>query len=512
MDQKRHDRYFVALVIMGAAYVLGWTYFIWYRYVTFQEGFYDLGIALYSFYLHAFYSASIPGLQNLVFTNHISLFSFLILPIFRIFPSQLTLVGLQNISIALAALLVYLSCRKITKNGFASFAFAFALLFNFGLIGLNFSDFHLEGFIPLLLALAFYLYITNRKYAFVASYVLLLGLMETAPFVGLAFLLGLSFFEIRYNKKRSVLYTPNSMKLLALCFALTFLFIAFYHAVAYDLVNSYGSGQYANVQPTTRLVNIISQQTSAIKIFFETPTTSAFVFVMGILCAFLLFISFGFTSLVDPILTIIMMSPWLGEVFIAGNWVFLYPIYQYYAYGAMGVLVAAILGVAIMMRSKRPSYSPYRKRRELSHVGLVVITVSIVIYASTCASTLVLLPNYLTHTFEPKPGNYTSILSTLRSVPANASVMAQSSIYPHLYYVKNLELYPNSEYYVFSPRTGFVYLNYSLYWFKPDYIVVDANLSDFSGMNNVNFNVYSYMGDNYTLVNSTKGLQIYKLK
>jgi hypothetical protein len=82
--------------------------------------------------------------------------------------------------------------------------------------------------------------------------------------------------------------------------------------------------------------------------------------------------------------------------------------------------------------------------------------------------------------------------------------MAQGSISPHLYSMLYVENPPDEK------PPWFEALNYTTYWFTPNYIILDKNLGDFGPMVSNSFNVYAYMGDNYSIYYSSNGLIIYK--
>ena len=92
----------------------------------------------------------------------------------------------------------------------------------------------------------------------------------------------------------------------------------------------------------------------------------------------------------------------------------------------------------------------------------------------------------------------------LEMIPKNASVMAQPTLALHIFYIHNLELPP------IYGNDGYYLSNLTVYWFKPTYIVMDKNLSDYGDFLNSSFNVYNYMDKNYTLYYNQSGFYIYK--
>jgi uncharacterized membrane protein len=505
MQAKKRDLYFTALAVLAAIYVIGWTYLIWYKYSVFTEIIFDLGTDLYSFYMHAFYPSYTSGLQALVFTNHLSVLGLAIVPIFHAVPTPITLVALQDLSLALASLLIYKIAIDISKNGMISFGFGLAFLINPGVMGISIYDFHLEGFMPLLCLLIFYSYLKNSKIGFVLSYALLLSLIDTAPFVGLALLAGFAFYEIRYVKQ-SRQQLRGKFAMLLSCLVITGAFMLFYHIVALDLLNGYGSGQYSFVPPPLRLVNVLNLQASALSgiLSFNIAPPGQYVYELAL--STILILAFGYICLIDPILLVIFASPWLFEVFILSNAYFINPANQYYAYGIGGAAIAALLCLSIIVKKQAPFYSPIRNA-SLKSIGPSIIQLSVILsmvfFVAFQSQSVVLKLN-------PEI-NYTLTNSALGTIPANSSVMAQPNLYTHLYYIKDLEVYPAVRMYGFNPPSNGP-LNVTLYWFRPQYIVTDNSLAYFYIPGSQNFSLSNYMGSNYTLVNSTGGMDIYEMK
>jgi hypothetical protein len=87
--------------------------------------------------------------------------------------------------------------------------------------------------------------------------------------------------------------------------------------------------------------------------------------------------------------------------------------------------------------------------------------------------------------------------------------MAQPSLSAHMYNVLYLELPPDYKVKGFTP-SGFTYFPIATYYGKPQYIVLDSNLSDFSYYNSSNFSVSNYIVGNYSLYESLGPLKVYK--
>lgn len=512
LDAKRNkDFYLFLMIFIAVSYILYWTYFEFYRYSTFQSSYFDMGYMPHSLYLHLYAPQLVPGLQYLVFGEHLSLFAFPLLGVFAVIQSPITLILLQEISLGLASIVTYIIGKNLLRNRMLGLTLGLAFLINAGVRGITVYDFHLEGFIPLFYLLAFYFYMDGSKKWFAIVYTLLLSTIETSLAVGLTLLAGLFFYEFVCNKKlKGVerIKQQNRIRMLFLGIAITAAFGVFYISIANSLTASYQSGEYSLTPPNQKLINFFSFQLQTL----ENPGGVAYdpysLYLGGSAGLINIFLGFGITSLVNPLLTMIFTSPWIGEVFVLHNLVFATFYNEYYAYAIGGALVSSVLGILIVSKTKVSRLLKWIFPSNPYQIAGTLLSLSVIISILLFLITFPLQPFLLNNA----PNlNYSQIDSQLSKIPTNASLMTDVSLNPHLYYVQNLELTPNIKLEGFTP-SGFSTINAPLYWFKPTYIAFDKNLSDFNTIQNTNFSIYTYMGSNYTLYSSTQGLEIYRLR
>jgi len=229
---------------------------------------------------------------------------------------------------------------------------------------------------------------------------------------------------------------------------------------------------------------------------------------LGSIGASYLFLGSGAASSLSLPVAIVFYLPWLFEVFIIHNWGFASFCFEYYAYVVGGSFVAGVLGFSIFLRNKN---SICKK------LGIDIKAMEAFMFASIFVFSVVFSVVGLTEfnanilTMQSYPNiNYAQMNNALATIPKNASVMAQTPIAARLFYIHNLELPP-----IYN-KTNTAVLGYlTVFWFVPDYIVVDKNLSDYYylthyNLTNQTFNVYQYMGKNYTLYYNNSDLYIYK--
>ncbi|MDE1865990.1 MAG: DUF2079 domain-containing protein [Candidatus Micrarchaeota archaeon] len=503
------DIYLIFVILASILFVAYWVSLTFYKYVSFNEYFWDLGQETYSMYIHLHNPGLIGGLQFLVFSNHISIFKLLLLPIFAVYQNPMTLVLIQDVSIGLCAIVAYLIGRDIVKNRFVGLALGIAFLLNPGVRGIAFFDVHIEAFIPLFLLLSFYFYMRGRRICFIASYITMLSLVETAPFVGISFILAMLLYELVYVKPRSAAEHSSRkgrIAILSAAFIITIAFMLFYYYVASSLISAYGRGDYSAMPPFLKLVNFLSIQVKSLGNLGGVQYSRTAIPYLVLWGALVMLFGFGLTGFRNIILTGILVSPWILEVLVLHNVIFSVLYYHYYAYVVGGALIAATLGFLIISRGVST------RARNIGRRVRILAALAIVMSFALSAMLLVALPDLpgLLPTNWNAVNSYAAVSVMLGSIPHNASVMSQPSIATHLYRILYVELPPNESVGGFTP-TGFVNnFNITTYYTVPEYVVVNNHFPDYALFNNTRFNVYSYMAGNYTLEASAGGFNLYK--
>ncbi|MEM3640480.1 MAG: DUF2079 domain-containing protein [Candidatus Bathyarchaeia archaeon] len=139
---------------------------------------------------------------------HFSPILLLIVPIYALYQSPLTLLALQSFIVGLAALPLYWIAKDKLKNKLWGLTFATAFLLHPALHGMTCFDFHVEAFIPVFFLFAFYFF-DNGKWlkGFIFS-ILTLSTIEFAPililFLGLYFLIKISLRKLNKSIKGHV--------------------------------------------------------------------------------------------------------------------------------------------------------------------------------------------------------------------------------------------------------------------------------------------------------------------
>jgi uncharacterized membrane protein len=188
------------LALMVGIYTVLFSFYCYRRHWSYAVGDWDLGIMDQSFWTAAF--AGLPfyntweGVSHFGFHNSASFL--LLLPLYRLAPSAMTLLFVQSLVLALGAVPVYLLARDLLagREGVSGercgLVFAALYLLNFPLHGVNYHEFHETSLVvaPFLLAM-WGLYTGRRGALWVGAVLGMLGREDMGVLVILMGLLGL---------------------------------------------------------------------------------------------------------------------------------------------------------------------------------------------------------------------------------------------------------------------------------------------------------------------------------
>ena len=494
---KNIDKYLILISIIAFAYFSMWVYYGIHKYQTYNEGYYDIGVYSYSLYWHIHYAQGVGPLVYIsTFANHVSVFLLLVTSIFYFYQNPIILYIIQDFFLAFTTIMICAVTLSITDNKKLGFAMAIAFLVNPAIRGLTISNSHYEAFIPFFYILAFYCYVKNKRALFVVSLLLLLSIMETTFAIVLPLLLALLIYELVHNRGiSSKKLLKSRLTLIAIGFILTILFTTFYLVTITKVISDYQGMPYSTVPPMIRTLNYISIGSTSGIANVPLPEVAIYLFILGII---FLFFGFGISSLADPLIALVLFSPWLYEIFIAHDVFFVSQSGQYYAYFIGASYVAAMLGYLIISDKGKMFGVIHINRKNILLSASFIITFAIII------SSYMLLLTTLPLLIVPSGLNYTQINYAVSLIPRNATIMAQLNIAPHLYFVKNLELPPSDNPLIIWKG------NLTIFWFKPEYIIIDNNLMGYTELTG-QFNIYNYTKGNYTIYYNKSGITIFKV-
>jgi uncharacterized membrane protein len=422
----RKALYFViAFVCVYAAVFSGFTIYMYDAYATYA---WDLGAYTQSLWTTInkgqffYYTIELPvNPGGSFFGAHFSPILFLVLPIYAVFQSPLTLLVLQSVILALGAVPIYFIAKKHLGDRLSAVCLAAVYLTYPAIQCVNCFDFHTEAFIPLFFLLAFY-YIDEKKWFKGLLFVLLtLSTIEFAPtliiFLGAYLALKETFTKDPTERSKSLLKRMFFPALLIVIAIITF-FLAFFVIDTLNPIKSTGlpgDWTYWGSSLSGVVLNILTHPGEALT-YMVTPIdkVSYLSYLLGPL-------------LVLPIFSpeFLLAVPWLIAALLSENAGY-YNIYFQYSAFAIGQLF-----IAFIFSVKRLSLFGNDGRRNLKLQRTVLAFALVVTILFSVALSPIGLPEFSTRIVEIT--NHSTILDdVLKLVPNNASIATENDIFPHV--------------------------------------------------------------------------------
>lgn len=511
--KQRFSLILALVLIISVVSTIYWGMYALNAYNTFHE-YLDLGAYAYNMWFYLHYPSIVSGVQFLIFGNHIAPDQLLMLPFFYAYQSSLTLLFAQAIVLTATGIVIFLVARDLLGNEKLAFILFIAFVLNPGMHGMMIFDYHVESFIIIFYVLTFYFYMKRRTLPFLISLLLLLGTIEEAPFLAATLGVGLILFEFFTNKDPEL--RKKRIKLAVIMITISAIVAVSYYAIEYQLGQSYMLGDYAGLPVELRSFGYTGSQIGIIGSLFSGTSNSflssspkiILIISYGIVVALF---AFGFAALFEPIITLILVLPWLIGGLVTFNWG-LFAIYEnYFGFVLGGVFVGAILG--IMAAGERKSLVArlififirrHNYKKTLMHF-IYASTVSMMIILLAVSPIFVLNKNvnnlqqdFLFQVNASEQIQIQQLNYVIGLVPSNAALMTTYFVMPHVIQRKNLELLENST-----------------YFFKPEYVLIDFNENiSLNALTYENFSYFNKTINNstgYSLVASNGTARLYKL-
>ncbi len=154
----KSSKWDIYLILAGLLTVANFTYWCMYAinaHNIFHE-YEDLGAFAFDMFYHLHYPNIVWGLQYLIFGNHIAPDLILMVPLYAIFQSPLTLLFIQAAVLSVTGLVLFIVARELIKDNKLALLLSIAYFLNPGIHGMFIFDFHAESLIILLYLLTFY--------------------------------------------------------------------------------------------------------------------------------------------------------------------------------------------------------------------------------------------------------------------------------------------------------------------------------------------------------------------
>ena len=405
--ERKNKDIITVIVIVTLSVLFTMCMFSSLRYYCYSAPNYDFGIFCNMFYNMKENGTAVTTCERdkllSHFAVHISPIFYLLLPVYYLFSTPVTLAVMQPVIIFSAVIPLYLIAKhlKISNNAILFFTIAFAL---YAPLSTGcFYDLHENCFLVPLLMWTFYFFEKNKKIPLTISVLLVLLVKEDA-FIYIA------FFALYVFVSRKKYITGSLMLVFAGCY---FLFASY-------LLTKYGTGimssRYANLADGGGLLEsaktILLNPGFAIKQVLETKeeTMDKILYLMEILCP-IVFIPFMTKDFTRYILILPMFINLLTK----------YP-HQYditfqYTFGISAFLFYFSLLNISEMNPKR--------QKGITFASLI---------AAFLLFTMIVTPKYTGYLFKYADGadTYTAISEALETIPEDAEVTASAYLVAHL--------------------------------------------------------------------------------
>lgn len=404
-DYRKIDRYDLLIIFGISLYVSILSYLSILKLNTFQSE-YDLAV-----FNQALWNTAMHGelLTNALeygshFSVHFSPILFTLVPIYGLFPEPVTLLIIQSILLSLGAVPVYLCGREILGKE-AGCIVGFSYLLYPSLHGVNLYDFHEIAFLPLLLGMAFWGFLSGRK-----NLVLIFGIMALLVKEDVSLLTGMMGLIGLYQTRT---YSITDRWQYIVLLVLSFLSLSVFLLIIKPFFASFGAGTAPEFlsQYVDPLNTVMKHNSYTIRLEYIIKSFAPLLFV----------------PLLAPELLLIS-GPSFIEILFSGG-VFYSVWYHYSALIIPGILFSTILGLSrIQSREEtfgkqifRPIlllmlissilccllYSPAVKQGELvggfdekaleKHREYVVQLISVLPFEASISTQINLLPYVSTH-------------------------------------------------------------------------------------------------------------------
>nr|MDO8083029.1 DUF2079 domain-containing protein [Candidatus Freyarchaeota archaeon] len=496
LENKAYHLVVLAVII----YTITFSYFTILKYFCFQTYAADLGLYEQSLWstLNGFFLYDTVEF-GIHFRSHFDPILLLLLPIYKIYPSPLTLLVLQSLFLALGAFPVYRLAEYELKSRQSGLVFALLYLIYPPLQGINWYDFHPECLAPVLLISAFYYMKKNTKTKkdYLIYFALLVLALSTKELIALivAFM-GLYGFWVNRRKIISCLRSSPRTLLTdkaVVVSTLTILLGIGWYILAGKVIAMYnifyGFQEFAwwtylglGVGLPGILISVITRPLYVWQIMFIIPFSA-------VNKAFYLFVLLGplaFLSLLNP-MSLLISTPWLFASLLS-------PLYNHYVpvgtqYPALlmpFIFISAIYGAKALQPAVRRMFSYLDKEKPNSrlHERIMLKTVRkfvekpiLVILIILITTSVLFFVAYTPINSAPRFTAHNQVLEAVaQTIPPGTLVATQNDIFPHLSH----NLLAFSTYYKEIPFEFILVDTLSPWYYAPPFKMSDVPLTSVS--------------------------------
>ena len=508
---RGHKKDFLAFSI-AIVFAIVFSVFSILQYYSLGTSAFDLGLnaqELYSFLQTGSFYTSLMGENALA--QHFTLFKFIEVPLYYLFPSPITLMIFEDIFISLAGYIVYIVSMNLLKDHIKSAKILFLISIGF-LLSYEFSPFseslvsfpfHNMAFLPFFFLLAFYAFLAERRILHVVSILFIISLHANFVYiVGVLLLYEFLFLHTNRGKKINTWFIRNtnsrritslSIFILAIVLLYGYIFLAGIIKLRIAGISSF------SILPTTGETGTpAGSPIGLMLLLIEKP--GEFISIIStnhgekLFFINLLLRSNIYLPLFSP-MSLMLTIPYMLYA-IPSSYASYYQLgYQYFAMLLGAIYISAIMGAYNLIRlGKYISGHSKQLRLKLQKIisykpertGIAIVSILIVLILAISLPYGILAPLELEQTShgsvmndinkEIPSGSATYLINMSGHLPKNAYILTENTLMP--YFSNHLHVYV-------SPYTPGYYKNLSEY----QYIIIQTN------------SFWATYGGNYSLQN-----------
>jgi len=443
--------------------------------------------------LHGKYRVSQP--TGSYWGAHFSLTLLLFLPLFALVPSVYTLLVAKSFVLAASVVMLWLLAREVLDSDRLAGVVTLSYAFNPFLWSAWSFDFQEQILIPPLLFAAYYAYRRERHLAFLGLLAAVVFTNEFVIYVTAGFTVGLIVAAARAGRLRErAPVLVGAVVLVGVARVISTTIMSYYSAFG-------GLPSYVVAEPlqpfidTARvsLTDLIGLMLANPELLVESATfalTQKLVFFAAFMLPVL------FLALVDE-RSLLALVPFLGFA-----WVFTgeakavyyqfgahYPLYllPFVYVGTMGALDRLSGRFGSVSRPSRPAFA-----------GLVAVVLVTSLVAGVASG-----GGHLARPPDPQPDHRETLDAAIESIPANATLIAQNDIYPHVATRENAGfIVSQGTFSAYEREYGPV---------TPEYILIDSRLNpNAPWARTVQRSYADRLGSEYGLSRYEDGIQVFK--
>lgn len=447
-----HDLSEIIVYLSVICYTLIFSYFTILKFDSFSAYAWDLGIFDQSLWttVHAgkFFFTTVEQFMNptgVFFGIHFSPIIFLVLPFYSLYSSPFMLLVFQSLILGLGAVPLYFLVKRLLTSRTTAVAFSLVYLLYPPLHGINWFDFHLQSFLPLLFFCTIYFFSKEDWPKYFCFLFLSLLVAENVAII-VIFIAAYCFWIYRKQivdsiRKRTITDKRIFIPPLTALMALSWRFLALWIQQTYFPINT----SYLQLYKAVDNWSILGIQGDPVAFplyvflnFEKGIEAFSYDLYLKLLYVFLLFgplLFLSFRSLITGI-----TLAWLVPAVFSN-----YPPYyligtHFPAYIISFIFIGAIYGMKKSINTPRfPNLSFHTK-------SLLLVGFLFAVFASPVSPIMLVLTENTTSFADYYPPNITAHDKALQAivdiVPQNASILTQNNIFPHFSNRVNAYAYP----------------------------------------------------------------------